>query len=80
MRSVFLPEHLDPLTSSTEYAFRKLACGGFAGATSLIFTHPFDVLRRKLQVAGLSSVSPRYDGAIDAMRQIIKAEGFWNGM
>lgn len=32
-----------------EFAARKLGCGGLAGAISLLFTHPFDVLRRKMQ-------------------------------
>ena len=65
----------DPTTSDTSLAVRKLLCGAASGATSLIFTHPFDVLRRKLQVAGLSSLSPQYTGAIDAMRKSIVAEG-----
>lgn len=66
--------------SPSELTLRKLSCGGLAGATSLLFTHPFDVLRRKLQVAGLKGVNPQYSGAIDAMRQIIRREGFWKGM
>lgn len=63
-----------------ELAVRKLACGGFAGATSLLFTHPFDVIRRKLQVVGMGGANPEYSGAIDAIVKICKAEGFWKGM
>ena len=68
-------EHTD-----TDLALRKLLCGGIAGSTSLLFTHPFDVLRRKLQVAGLSGLSPQFSGALDAMGKIIRNEGFWKGM
>nr|ODN92400.1 solute carrier family 25 (mitochondrial phosphate transporter), member 23/24/25/41 [Cryptococcus depauperatus CBS 7841] len=79
LKSQALPLHNDQM-SETELALRKLFCGALSGASSLIFTHPFDVLRRKLQVAGLSTLSPQYSGAMDAMRQTIKTEGFWRGM
>ena len=82
VKTRILPADLahDPTTSESNLAARKLLCGALAGGTSLLFTHPFDVLRRKLQVAGLSSLSPQYSGAIDAMRKSIIAEGFWRGM
>ena len=79
MRNYLLPSDHSP-TSDAELVVRKLMCGGLAGSTSLLFTHPFDVLRRKLQVAGLSSLSPQYTGALDAMGQIVRNEGFWKGM
>ncbi|KAK4689929.1 vacuolar protein sorting-associated protein 54, partial [Tremellales sp. Uapishka_1] len=63
-----------------ELVARKLACGAVAGGTSLLFTHPFDVLRRKLQVAGVAGLSPQYTGAIDALTKIVKNEGFWKGL
>jgi solute carrier family 25 phosphate transporter 23/24/25/41 len=66
--------------SELEFTFRKLGCGALAGGTSLIFTHPFDVLRRKLQVVGMGGANAEYSGAIDAMRHIIRTEGFWKGM
>ncbi|KLT42548.1 mitochondrial carrier [Cutaneotrichosporon oleaginosum] len=61
----------------TEFAARKLLCGGLAGAISLIFTHPFDVLRRKMQVSGLGGEKGL--GAIATLREMV-AEGFWKGM
>ncbi|RSH94712.1 hypothetical protein EHS25_004517 [Saitozyma podzolica] len=79
LRSIFLPTDTNG-TSDAELAVRKLVCGGLAGAVSLLFTHPFDVVRRKLQVAGLSAVSPQYNGAVDCITKICKAEGFWKGM
>ncbi|WVW80187.1 hypothetical protein I302_102164 [Kwoniella bestiolae CBS 10118] len=80
LKSIILPSSLSPSTSEPELILRKLSCGALAGATSLIFTHPFDVLRRKLQVAGLSSMSPQCNGAIDVIKWIIRNEGFWKGM
>ncbi|WVQ74646.1 hypothetical protein IAR50_004247 [Cryptococcus sp. DSM 104548] len=79
-KTVFLTPEKVETKSETELALRKLFCGALSGGGSLIFTHPFDVLRRKLQVAGLSSMGPEYKGAIDCMRHIIKTEGFWKGM
>lgn len=32
------------------------------------------------RVAGLSALSPKYNGAVDAMVQTIKTDGFWKGM
>ncbi|TYJ53497.1 hypothetical protein B9479_005883 [Cryptococcus floricola] len=79
-KTVFLAPEKVENKSETELALRKLFCGALSGGGSLIFTHPFDVLRRKLQVAGMSSMGPEYKGAIDCMRHIIKTEGFWKGM
>lgn len=46
----------------------------------MLFTHPFDVIRRKLQVVGMGGGKPEFNGAIDAIVKICKAEGFWKGM
>lgn len=47
LKNVIMPPELE--MGDAEFAFRKLGCGGLAGAISLIFTHPMDVLRRKMQ-------------------------------
>lgn len=82
VKTYILPAEItqDPNVSEANLAVRKLSSGALSGAISLLFTHPFDVLRRKLQVAGLSSLSPQYDGAIDCIRKTIAEEGFWRGM
>ncbi|KAA1475154.1 mitochondrial carrier [Dentipellis sp. KUC8613] len=56
---------------------RKLACGALAGSISQTLTYPFDVVRRKMQVVGMKSgdLGPKYSGAIDAVRVIIRNEG-----
>ncbi|KAG6889227.1 hypothetical protein C0992_005971 [Termitomyces sp. T32_za158] len=55
--------------------WRKLTCGALAGTISQTLTYPFDVLRRKMQVTGMKGGSVKYDGALDALKSIIKAEG-----
>lgn len=81
MKTYILPHEIthDPSISEANLAVRKLSSGALSGAISLIFTHPFDVLRRKLQVAGLDS-SGRNVGAIAVMKKSIIEEGFWRGM
>jgi len=56
---------------------RKLACGALAGSISQTLTYPFDVLRRKMQVVGMKSGSMgyKYNGAVDALRVIVRTEG-----
>ncbi|TCD62205.1 hypothetical protein EIP91_007238 [Steccherinum ochraceum] len=54
---------------------RKLACGALAGSISQTITYPFDVLRRKMQVTGMSAMGYRYNGALDALQSILRTEG-----
>ncbi|KAG9103289.1 hypothetical protein FRC06_011481 [Ceratobasidium sp. 370] len=56
---------------------RKLLCGALAGSISQTLTYPFDVLRRKMQVVGMSNgmLGYKYNGAIDALRTIVRVEG-----
>ncbi|KAF8844745.1 mitochondrial carrier [Paxillus ammoniavirescens] len=56
---------------------RKLICGALAGSISQTLTFPFDVLRRKMQVVGMTSggLGYKYSGAIDALTTIIRTEG-----
>lgn len=54
---------------------RKLSCGALAGSISQTITYPCDVLRRKMQVAGMSTLGVRYTGAIDALKGILRTEG-----
>jgi len=57
---------------------RKLSCGALAGSISQTLTYPFDVLRRKMQVTGMKAgvLGTKYNGAIDALRTIVRTEGF----
>ncbi|CAE6419940.1 unnamed protein product [Rhizoctonia solani] len=63
---------------SVDYsAPRKLLCGALAGSISQTLTYPFDVLRRKMQVVGMQQgvLGYKYNGAIDALRTIVRVEG-----
>jgi len=53
---------------------RKLSCGALAGSISQTLTYPFDVLRRKMQVTGMKG-GQKYDGALDALRSVLRSEG-----
>ncbi|GJJ06426.1 hypothetical protein Clacol_000617 [Clathrus columnatus] len=57
---------------------RKLSCGALAGSISQTLTYPFDVLRRKMQVVGMGqgTLGYKYNGALEALQEIIKYEGF----
>ncbi|THH07497.1 hypothetical protein EW145_g3332 [Phellinidium pouzarii] len=54
---------------------RKLTCGALAGSISQTLTYPMDVLRRKMQVTGMSALGVRHTGAIDALRYILRTDG-----
>lgn len=47
------------------------------GSISQTLTYPFDVLRRKMQVVGMAQggLGYKYNGAIDALREIVRSEG-----
>ena len=45
------------------------------GSISQTLTYPFDVLRRKMQVTGMQNGAIKYNGAIDALKSIIRVEG-----
>lgn len=59
-------------------AGRKLTCGALAGSISQTLTYPLDVLRRKMQVAGMASggLGFKCNGAMDALVSIVRTEGF----
>ncbi|EPS99909.1 hypothetical protein FOMPIDRAFT_1041944 [Fomitopsis schrenkii] len=54
---------------------RKLLCGALAGSISQTITYPFDVLRRKMQVTGMSGHGKKYNGAVDALWITLQTEG-----
>ncbi|SJX66126.1 related to mitochondrial carrier protein [Sporisorium reilianum f. sp. reilianum] len=57
----------------------KLACGALAGSISQTLTYPLDVLRRRMQVAGMKDSQEKLGykdrNAINAIQNIIRAEG-----
>ncbi|EST05863.1 Mitochondrial substrate/solute carrier [Kalmanozyma brasiliensis GHG001] len=60
-------------------ALMKLACGALAGSISQTLTYPLDVLRRRMQVAGMKDSQEKLGykdkNALNAIQNIVKAEG-----
>ncbi|KAF5393203.1 hypothetical protein D9757_000535 [Collybiopsis confluens] len=56
---------------------RKLTCGALAGSISQTLTYPFDVLRRKMQVAGMksSALGIKHNNALDILVHVWRGEG-----
>ncbi len=80
MKTYFIPP--DPWNDDlhSDIGLRTLLCGAVSGTASQTLTYPFDVLRRKMQVAGMDEYGPKYKGAWDATKQIVKSEGWFGGM
>ncbi|ORY73410.1 mitochondrial carrier domain-containing protein [Leucosporidium creatinivorum] len=53
----------------------KLCCGALAGSISQTLTYPLDVLRRRMQVAGLRSMGYGYNTTWEAVMQLVRTEG-----
>ncbi len=56
----------------------KLACGAGAGSISQTLTYPLDVLRRRMQVAGMKDSQLGYSDrtSLDVIRTILRNDGF----
>ena len=49
--------------------------GGIASIYALTISYPTDLVRRRLQLQGFDNTVPKYNGAIDCVKKIIKNEG-----
>ena len=72
-------KYISPEDGSEPSALMKLACGALAGSISQTVTYPLDVLRRRMQVAGMKDSQEKLGykdrNAINAIQNIVKAEG-----
>ncbi|KAL5120774.1 hypothetical protein ACEQ8H_001255 [Pleosporales sp. CAS-2024a] len=57
-------------------AVGKLAAGAVSGAVAQTITYPFDVLRRRFQINTMTGMGYQYTGLFDAVRSIMRTEGF----
>ncbi|EGS20027.1 uncharacterized protein CTHT_0045240 [Thermochaetoides thermophila DSM 1495] len=55
---------------------RKLVAGAISGAVAQTCTYPFDVLRRRFQVNTMDGLGYQYKSLADAVRVIVRTEGF----
>lgn len=61
----------------------NLLCGGMSGMTAVTATYPTDLIRRRLQLQGFDARVPKYNGIVDCIRKIYKADGiggFYRGL
>ncbi|OZJ04525.1 hypothetical protein BZG36_03986 [Bifiguratus adelaidae] len=70
-----IKKYLTPPGESQPSVGRKLACGALAGSIAQTVTYPLDVLRRRMQVTGMSSMAYKYKGTWDAAATMIRKEG-----
>ncbi|GAB5593389.1 hypothetical protein Unana1_08289 [Umbelopsis nana] len=71
-----LKMHLLPADREAPSVSRKLICGALAGSIAQTVTYPLDVLRRRMQVTGMSSMQYKYRGTWDATKTMVQKEGF----
>nr|XP_053636580.1 solute carrier family 25 member 16-like [Cherax quadricarinatus] len=58
----------------------KLLCGGLAGAVAQSFSYPFDVTRRRMQLAWMTEETRKFGmGMVDTLRLIYKENGITRG-
>ncbi|KAG0730028.1 Graves disease carrier [Chionoecetes opilio] len=59
----------------------KLLCGGLAGAAAQSFSYPFDVTRRRMQLAYMNEETRKFGmGMVDTLKLIYKEHGITKGL
>lgn len=53
----------------------RLMCGALAGSAAQTAAYPLDVIRRRMQLYGLSSQLPKYRNTLHALVSIVRQEG-----
>jgi len=53
----------------------QLICGGIAGAAAQTASYPLEIIRRKMQLAGMTAHTPVYRNTWHCARSIFHAEG-----
>ncbi|GLC40043.1 hypothetical protein PLESTB_001517000 [Pleodorina starrii] len=57
--------------------WNNMIAGGMAGSVAVLFLHPFDVIKTRLQVQdGAALAVPQYKNALDAARNVVAQEGW----
>ncbi|PGH04755.1 hypothetical protein AJ79_06976 [Helicocarpus griseus UAMH5409] len=69
-------KYLTPEGDINPSPYRKLLAGAISGAVAQTCTYPFDVLRRRFQVNTMSGLGYQYTSVWDAVKVIVKQEGF----
>lgn len=75
----WIREKIIVTTDREPTGFEKLSTGAVSGAIAQTLTYPFDVLRRRFQVLSMdqsTGIGFKYTGVGDALRTIVRTEGF----
>lgn len=60
--------------------YERLICGALAGLCGQTLSYPLDIIRRRMQTAGVTGHSHDYTGIYRTYREVLKHEGFLRGM
>lgn len=58
----------------------NLFCGGMAGASSQTVSYPLDVARRRMQLEGMVSSSPKYRSVVATLGHVYRTSGVAKGL
>ncbi len=76
-----------PVSSDPNFTLISLCLGGLSGTGAALLTYPADVIRRRVQLAGLGknlvNGSPEFNGTLDCIRVMYRTQGiqsFFRGL
>lgn len=75
---VFFPLNVEKTKRSQPYSYERLAFGACAGLIGQSASYPLDVVRRRMQTAGVRGLS--YSTILGTMREIVTQEGVTRGL
>ncbi|GBF94373.1 folate transporter chloroplastic [Raphidocelis subcapitata] len=66
-----------PQPPAPKQDWQHMVAGAIAGSSAVLLLHPFDVIKTRLQVQdGVQGALPSYKGATDAVKTILRTEGW----
>ena len=69
-------QYFTPEGEANPSSVGKLSAGAISGALAQTCTYPLDVLRRRFQINTMNGMGYQYKSIADALRTIIRQEGF----
>ncbi|TPX30153.1 hypothetical protein SmJEL517_g06219 [Synchytrium microbalum] len=71
----FLKENISLERSPLAKSIILLGCGALSGGFAQTVTHPFDVLRKRMQVTHMPGIPYKYTSTLDAISTMLRIEG-----
>ena len=78
-----LKTHFCPNKDVPHFDLINLGCGAVAGIVSMTMTYPLDLVKRRIQLAGINRHARPYDGLLHCIVSMMIYEGprsFWKGL